>query len=217
MAIVSFFLLWVTYDYTCSTKEQVGLTRDSLEVTREFLEVTRESFEVSKEAFLLDQRPWVGYYGYAIEARENPNAAWVEREPAAGEEFRVSFSIKNVGQTPALNLQLASIISISDAGYTPSPPDEWDLGSMKNTVFPKSEGFRQYSGKARLGSEDFSEYLTHKKRLYFQAMLYYCDGVGRRHWTEVVVSHGFASGSYSILASRIGSDSGEASHPDCED
>lgn len=202
MAIASCVLVVITGIYVYYTYRLVVLTRNTLDTTT--------------EAIRLEQRPWVGYYGYAIEARENPNAVWVKREPESGEEFRVSFSIKNVGQTPALNLRLESVIGVFVRNHGYSPTNEWYVGTSRNVVFPKGEGFRQYSGVARLIGQDFLEYSTFKKDLYFWARLYYCDGAGRRHWTKTVVSHEFASGSYSIISSSVGTEPGEANHPDCQ-
>lgn len=205
VAIASCVLVIITAIYAYYTYRLVVLTRNTLETTT--------------EAIRLEQRPWVGYYGYAIEARENPNAVWVKREPTAGEEFRVSFSIKNVGRTPALKLQLASIVGVVsiEAGDFPSAPNEWVVGTSKNVVFPESEGFTQYSGRFKLMDQDFLEYSTAKKELYFWARLYYCDGIGKRYWTQIGVSHVFGESLYSIRSSSVGSDSGEANHPDCED
>lgn len=203
MAIASCVLVVITGVYAYYTYRLVVLTRNTLETTT--------------EAIRVEQRPWVGYFGCTIEARENSNVAWEKREPRAGENFRVTFSIKNFGQTPALNLQPASKIGIFEAGYTPSAPDEWHFGSMKNVIFPRADGFRQFSEEVSLTSQDFLEYSTHKMELYFWARLYYCDGAGRRYWTRIVFSHGFASDRNVVVSSSVGTESGETRHPDCED
>ena len=205
MAIVSVLLLWVTYDYTTSTKDQVRLTRESLIATR--------------EAMRLDQRPWLGYYNYAIQARENPNAVWETREPRFGEEFRIEFFVENVGKTPALEIELMSIVSgLIPIGIEDSPkePDRWSGNSSRSALFPNTDNFSYTSNALFWTDQQFLEYSTSKKDLFFWARLYYCDFLGRRYWTQTGVVHEFDSNRYYIKSSSVGLVSGEAPHPDCQ-
>ena len=202
MAIVSVLLLGVTYDYTCSTKKQVELTRDSLEVTRESLEVTRESFEVSRDAFLLDRRPWVGYYGYRIQARKHSTARWEDREPRIGEEFRIRCSIHNTGKTPALNLFMFPIVVRLDSVGDFTDAHKWSGGQEgRGILFPNAEDFSHSGEAVFLTDEEFSDYYALKKEIFFWAALSYKDIAGELYFVGVAVSHSFGTDSYKIRSS----------------
>ena len=87
IAIASSLLVAVTLYYTHYASEQTKLTTDVVALMRS------------------DQRPWLGYHGFAIQARESPTSPWVQRMPAQGEEIRAVFFLDNAGKTPAVGVQ----------------------------------------------------------------------------------------------------------------
>ena len=85
----------------------------------------KEQTNTAIDAMRLDQRAWLGYHAYIVQARENSTSKWTNREPKAEELFRVRFLIQNVGRTPALNVQLMPIKPILvPVGVIPSEPKD---------------------------------------------------------------------------------------------
>lgn len=206
MAIATCALVAITATYTYYAKKQVELTRQTLNNTI--------------DAMRLEQRPWLGYSGFAIYARKNSTTAWEKREPKQGEEIRVRLSIKNVGKTPALNISLMSVtpevISFGSEDTINVLDDAADEAKEHNTIFPESEKFGHYIRPYRLTAQEFLEYSTRKKQLFFWAKVYYCDIAGMRHWTQTRATHTYASKGFNIISSSVSPSPGEANHPDCQ-
>ena len=208
IAVSSVALVVITGLYTTFAWKQNELTRESLDTSRDAL-------GVAMDAMNLEQRPWLGYYGYAIQARKDSASRWEDREPKAGEELRVECFIQNAGKTPALNIQLMSIVfGLVPIGGSAKEPDKWSGNSNRSALFPNAEGFSHNSDGIVLTDQGFLEYSTSKKEIFFWARLYYCDIAGRRYWTQTGVSHAFGSSAYNLRSSSVGLIPGETS---CED
>lgn len=204
MVGVTSLLVVITLLYTFAAWKQNELTRDTLDAALDMAD--------------LEQRPWLGYYGYAIEARRNPVARWEKREPEAGEEFRVRCFIQNVGKTPALNIKTMSITPhLIPIGDFYEKPDDWIDRHSRLVLFPNDRGLSHIGEGFSLDAEGYGEYLSRRKYIFFWAKLYYCDFAGRRHWTEVAVSHVFGSDEFRERSSSVNTVSGETRHPDCRD
>ncbi len=201
IAIATWALVVVTTLYTYLAREQTILTREVLIATVDEMH--------------LDQRPWLGYLRYVIQARENP-AAWENREPRAEEEFRIRCYIQNTGKTPAFSVQLMDIVpKLVPIGDSPGEP-EWSSSPPRLVIFPNDESWGHNSGILTLSGQQFSEYSSLEKEIFFWAKLCYCDVTGRRHWTKVEISHTFGSNEYSGRSASVSSGLGEANHPDCQ-
>lgn len=233
LAITSIILAIATIFYVGEAWEQNELTREALNTSRRSLSMNRNMWSTSRDAFYaarktarLEQRPWVGYYDYGIQARENTADRWEYREPKMGEQFRVRFFVQNVGKTPALNVQLMSIVPrLVPVGTLPKIPDKWSSSPNRIVLFPKDEGLSHNTKWLVLTDEQFLEYSTLRKEVFFWMRLYYCDLAKERHWTEAGISHVFGTNEYRIVSSSVGtmpvfgvpSILGGPGHPDCED
>ncbi len=202
-AISTFLLVIITAIYTNSACNQT--------------ELIRKNFVLDTNTTNLEQRPWLGYYGYTIQAREDSTATWKNRKPKAGERMRVRCSIQNAGKTPALNIQLMLIFpEIIPTGMALEEPDKWIPSADKFLLFPGAEGFGHIGEEIVLTTQQFSEYSTSQKHLFFWAKLYYCDLAGQRHWTQAGVTHRLDSNEFQIFSSTVGTISGETPHPGCQ-
>ena len=194
IAGIGIILVWV----------QINQTEDALSISGEALAVTRKTLDAARENMRLEQRPWLGYYGYGIQARENSTAMWEYREPKIGEEFRIRCSIQNTGKTPALNISMMPIILelVPIGGSAKSP--EWSGGQPgQGVLFPNAKDFSHDGGAALLTDQQFLEYSTLKKEIFFWAGLSYTDFAGELYWVSVGVSHSFGSDSYKIKSSFV--------------
>lgn len=177
----------------------------------------KEQTNAAMNAMRLDQRAWLGYHKYKVQARENSTSAWTDREPKAGEQFRVRFFIHNVGKTPAFNVQPMLIEpKIIPMGNTPKEPENWSGGTRRFVIFPNDDGLSHNTGPLKLSEKQFSVYSNATQEVFFWAKLYYCDITGRRHWTQTGVAHTFGSPDFSMRSSSVSPDPGEANHPDCQ-
>ena len=162
--------------------------------------------------------------GYVILARANSTSGWERREPDVGEQFSGLFSIQNVGKTPALNVRFLSATPIvNTVGEVPDDEPKWSQPQIDetNVVFPSDEDLIQRVGihYEGMSEQEFLEYSNRSKQIFFWARLYYCDVIGRRHWTQIGAVRLFdpdrASG-FRIAASSVSPDPGEPNHEDCQ-
>ena len=166
---------------------------------------------------VLDQRAWLGYHQYVVQARGNTTSTWANREPKAGEQFRVRFFIHNVGKTPAFNVRLMIIKPmIIPIGNVPDEPKAWSSGTSRLVLFPNDDGLSHNTRALTMSDQQFSAYSNVTKEIFFWAKLYYCDITGRRHSAQTGVSHFFRSNGFSIRSSSVSPDPGEPGHPDCQ-
>ena len=176
----------------------------------------KEQTNAAMDAIRLDQRAWLGYHKYVVQARENPTSTWNNREPKEGEEFRVRFFIQNVGKTPAFNVRPMVIEpKIVHIGDIPNEPEEWASESGSSVIFPNDDSLSHNTKSLKLSGQQFSAYSNTTMEVFFWAKIYYCDVTGRRHWTQTGVAHIFRSTDFSIRSSSVSPDPGEANHPDC--
>ena len=77
-------------------------TERQVEIAGQQMEIAKQQIGDARDALRLDQRAWLGYERYVIQARANNTSGWEEREPRAGEQFSGRFYFQNVGRTPAL-------------------------------------------------------------------------------------------------------------------
>ena len=182
--------------------------------------VMKEQTNAAIDAMRLDQRAWLGYHRYVVQAREGLTSKWEGREPKAGEQFRVRFFIHNVGKTPALNVRPMVIKPmIIPIGVIPNEPEEWPVSSVRSVrsvIFPNDDGLSHNTRPLTMSDQQFSAYSSTTMEVFFWAKIYYCDITGRRHWTQTGVAHSFRSNDFSIRSSTVRPDPGEADHPDCQ-
>ena len=177
----------------------------------------KEQTNAAMEAIRLDQRAWLGYHTYVVQARENFTSTWKNREPKEGEQFRVRFLIQNVGKTPAFNVQLMAIEpKIIPIGNIPNEPEKWSGTPKRFVVFPNDDGLSHNTRPLSMTDQQFSAYSNARREIFFWAKLYYCDISGRRHWAQTGVAHIIRSPTFSIRSSSVSPDPGEADHPDCQ-
>ena len=176
-----------------------------------------DAAEKAATAAILDQRAWLGYDRYVIEARADDTSRWEEREPKDGEEFRGRLYIQNVGKTPALNVQVTrESPTMIPVDSIPEEPQEWSITTNKFVVFPNDDGFSQSTIPYSMSDQDFSNYSSRSIQAFIWAKLYYCDTTGRRHWTQTGIVHLFEAREFLIAASSVSPDPVEPNHPDCQ-
>ena len=56
-------------------------TETQVALAREQMEISKQQVNDAREALRLDQRPWLGYERYVIQARASDAPEWKEREP----------------------------------------------------------------------------------------------------------------------------------------
>ena len=197
-------------------KSAEAASRSAESVGRQVVAMKKQT-NAAMDAIRLDQRAWLGYHKYVVQARETPASTWNNREPKEGEEFRVRFFIQNVGKTPALNVRPMVIEpKIVHIGDIPNDPEEWTSGSGSSVIFPNDDSLSHNTKSLKLSGQQFSAYSNTTMEVFFWAKIYYCDVTGRRHWTQTGVAHIFLSTDFSIRSSSVSPDPGEASHPDCQ-
>ena len=202
IALATCLLAIITFAYTLYTRDQVKLTR--------------EMFGATRDAMRLEQRPWLGYHRYEIQARKDFVASWEDRGPEEGEEFRIRLFIQNVGQTPAVNVQLMSSgPEIVEVGEIPKEPvlDLSHINDSRQVIFPDVKGLVHDLGPFILLGQ---EYFVLGKELFFWARLSYCDITGGGHWTQIGISYALGTDGLVIRWSRVSLDSSESNHPDCK-
>ena len=179
---------------------------------------TEDALNLARETMYLDQRPWLGYNNFLIQSRKHPDAQWENRGPTnAGEQFRVQFYISNPGKTPALNGHLMSIEAETvRIGGIPPIPEKWERSPEKFVLFPKAEGLN-HTGRFALTDQQFSDYKTLQKQIFFWAKVCYSDIIGQHHWTQIGITHTFGDDykHFSIKSSTINPIPGETPHRDC--
>ena len=197
--------------------KSANATERQVEMAGQQMEVMKGQIDDARDALRLDQRAWLGYHQYVVQARANDTAAWTNREPAPGEQFRVRFFIRNVGRTPASNVRLMKVKPmIVPIGDIPNEPEEWSGTPSRSVVFPNDEGRSHNTGTLSLSDQQIAEYSERRQEVFFWAKLYYCDIAERRHWTQTGIAHIFGSAEFSIRSSSISPGPGEADHPDCQ-
>ena len=71
------------------SREQMTLTQEQMAAAREQMTLIREQVEADRDALRLEQRAWLGYDRFILEARpRGTNAAWEARELIAGEAIQ---------------------------------------------------------------------------------------------------------------------------------
>ena len=204
IAIASLVLVMVTGYYAYHAREQTELTKETLEAYRE------ES--------RLDHRPWVGYHGYSIQARKDSTDLGHHRDPKQGEEFRIRCFLQNTGRTPALDVQPMDIkLDLLPMEGVPPEPVDWSGFPDRRTIFPSDESLSHNSDWFKFTDQEFLEYSALEKQLFFWARTYYCDHIGRRHWTQVGGSRTYGARTTSVMQSSVGSIPGDIPHHDCND
>ena len=191
----------------------------SAEAAGRQVSATEEQTNTAIEALRLDQRAWLGYERYVIQARANDAPEWKEREPRAGDLLRGRLYIHNVGKTPARNVRFMSTPPIwIRAGESPSEPkeEEWSVADGTFVVFPNDDGLSQSTRPLPVPDQIFSAYSNGTIHVFFWARLSYCDTTGRHHWTQIGVAHLSGAQEFSIRASSTSPDPGETNHPDCQ-
>ena len=197
--------------------KSANATERQVEMAAQQMEVMRGQIEDARDALRLDQRAWLGYHQYVVQARANDAATWTNREPKPGEQFRVRFFIHNVGKTPAFKVQPMLIRpTMIPIGDLPDEPEAWVSGPNRSVIFPNDDGRSHNTRALTMSDQQFSEYSNVEKEIFFWAKLYYCDITGRRHWTQSGVAHRFGFAEFSIRSSSVSPDPGDADHPDCQ-
>ena len=202
LAVATIGLLIVTGLYTYYAREQARLTTDMLATMR------------------ADQRPWVGYHKYIIQARESPTSPWTDRGPKEGEEFKVRFFVRNVGKTPALNVApLHIFMGVQPRSLLPTKAEireEPDI-PIKFALFPGDDRKSHNSRIFRLTEEEFSKYSSLRSDIFFWARINYCDSTGKLHWTQTEMSHTFGAHSEGLVIRSEWADTypSEGAHPSC--
>ena len=197
--------------------KSASATERQIEMAGQQMEVMKGQIDDARDSLRLDQRAWLGYHNYVVQARENPTSTWTNREPKEGEEFRVRFMIQNVGKTPAFSVQLMAIEpKITPIGNIPNEPEGWTGTVTRFVIFPDDDGISHNTISLKLTDQQFSAYSNATKEVFFWAKLYYCDISGRRHWAQTGVSHIFRSTGFSIRSGSVSPDPGEADHTDCQ-
>ena len=181
---------------------------------------THRQNQLTSDALALEQRAWLGFRNYAIQARVNPASPWQAREPTEGEECRVRFFIHNTGNTPALNVRLMRIKAVLVPRRTvPSEPDTWVDGTSTSTgsvLLPDNDSIGQEIKIRPMSKQEFSDYASFRTEVFFWKRLYYCDVTGRLHWIQAGVSHAYRQDSFAIRSTSLGTEPGGANHPECE-
>ena len=189
------------------------------EIAGQQMEIAKQQIGDARDALRLDQRAWLGYERYVIQARANNTSGWEAREPRAGEQFSGRFYIQNVGKTPARNVRFMSVPPIlTRVGEIPAEPEEeeWSKAYGTFVVFPNDEDLSQSTRFLLIPDQEFSMYSSRSIQAFFWAKLFYCDTIGRRHWTQTGVVHLFEAREFLIAASSVSPDPGESNHPDCQ-
>ena len=142
-----------------AAEKAAAAANKSAEIAGRQVAAMEEQTNVTMDAMRLDQRAWVGYSGYVLQARKDRTSAWTNREPKAGEQFRVRFLIQNTGKTPAFNVRVMDIVpKLVGIGETPAEPMAW-FGTTRSSVhFPHDDGISHNTGVIRLTDQQFSEY-----------------------------------------------------------
>ena len=195
--------------------------RATMQAMGEQTAAAQKQINVDIDALRLDQRPWLGYWRYAIESRAKNTTKWEVREPKSGELFRIRLNVQNVGKTPALNVRLMSTKpQLIRTGTRPSEPkkEQWREVTGTFFVFPDDSHLSYASPSHHLSSQDFSKYSDHTSEAFFWARLEYCDTTGQHHWTQVGLARHFQTpvDVVRIRASSVSPDPGEANHPGCK-
>ena len=203
------------------SREQMTLTQEQMAADREQLTLTREQVEADRDALRLEQRAWLGYDGYLLEARpRGTSAAWEPRELIAGDEFRLRLFVTNNGNTPATNVTFKSRTRFVRRGQIPEEP-EWDTIPMTRdgtVFFPRHTGSAQTPDPMMIAGDTFVEYSTGVRDMFIWARLQYCDTSGRIQWSKVGVFRlvNAPPTEFHIWASDVSPDPREINHPDCQ-
>ena len=203
LAVTTIVIAFVTAKYAASAQEQAAQTSEMVATMR------------------LDQRPWLGYSSFAVQARESPDVAWENRKsPSQGEDIRALFFLDNIGKTPALNVQRIILRPkmVAVDGQLPDEPNGWLKHPDTIAIFPNIDNAIWHTGDPfRLTQQEFSEYSSKSKRMFFWAKLFYCDAAGQRYWTQVGIAHEFGASGFNIRSVTVGdSEPGAEDHPGCE-
>ena len=200
-----------------AAQESATAASRSIEAARRQVSATEEQTNTAIDALRLDQRAWLGYENYGVQARESDASRWENREPKKGEQFRVRLFIQNVGRTPALNVRFMSARpTMIRVGATPDEPQEWSITRNNFVVFPNHDGLSQNTRSFSMSNQQFSMYSSRSREVFFWARLSYCDTTDKRHWTQIGVARLFEAREFSIRASSTSPDPGEVDHPDCQ-
>ena len=194
-------------------------TKRQVAIAHEQMEIAKQQIADARDALRLDQRAWLGYEHYVIEARENDALEWKKREPRAGDLLRGRLYFQNIGKTPARNVRFMNAPPIwIRAGEISSEPkeEEWSVADGIVVVFPNDDGLSQNTSPLPVPNQIFSAYSNGTRQVFFWARLSYCDTAGRHHWSQVGVAHSFEAGNFEIQSSSVSPDPGEANHPNCQ-
>lgn len=204
IAVASVVLVVVTSIYTWSAYRQTNLTH----------EILNDTIKGRKEG----RRAWLGYASYTLRTCAHPGAAWEARGPRqAGEPFQIRCRIRNTGQTPAYNVKLGIIEpQLVEKGEIPPLPVEERTYGGRLLIFPGDPHWDHSSDFLSLSEQQFTEYASLQKELFFWAELYYCDMAGHRHWTKVGIAHAFGDNQVYGRTALVSPGDGEADHPECQ-
>ena len=198
-------------------------TQNSLiESSRQQMNLMVRQIEDARDALWLQQRPWLGYVGFTLEARADNDEPWGERAPQDGDEVRVRMRILNSGRTPATIIPVNSGDSkLAPVNTIAPPPTEWRPVSETQgrvVVLPGVEGRRQYTRPFRLSGEHFRRYSADTHWLFLWARMNYCDAAQRHHWVQVAIAHRSRNppNLFDTPSVSISPDPGEPDHPDCQ-
>ena len=192
-----------------------------IETSRQQMSLMVRQIEDARDALRLEQRPWLGYVGFTLEARADSDEPWGERVPREGDEVRVRMRILNTGRTPAILIPLNSANPrLAPVDTIAPPPPEWRPVSETQgrvVVLPGVEGRRQYTRPFRLSEEQFRRYSADTHWLLLWARMNYCDAAQRRHWVQVAIAHRSSNppNLFHTPSVSISPDPGEPDHADC--
>ena len=193
-----------------------------IETSRQQMSLMVRQIEDARDALRLEQRPWLGYVGFTLEARAGSDEPWVERILREGDEVRIRMRILNTGRTPAILIPVNSANpTLAPVDTIAPPPTEWRPMSETQgrvVVLPGVDGRRQYTRPFRLSGEQFRRYSKDTHWLLLWARLNYCDAAQRHHWVQVAIAHRSSNPSnlFDTPSVSISPDPGELDHADCQ-
>ena len=205
-----------------AARDGIEAQNSLIESSQRQMDLTLQQIEDARNALWLEQRPWLGYVGYALEARANDDEPWVEQDLREGDQVRVRMRIENSGRTPAILIPVNSdSVRVLPVGSTAPPPREWRRMSAAQAgvvVLPGVEGQRHYTRPFRLSRAQFEGYSAGTHQLFLWARLNYCDAAQRRHWVQVAITHQSRDPPDIVgtPSASISPDPGGLYHPDCQ-
>ena len=196
-----------------TTHQQI---RDASEASRQQTKLALDQITQARDALREDQRAWLAFTGYSLFARAPKTNEWQQREPNVGDQFQVRFELRNYGRTPAWNMWSTERLNF---GPVVPPPPKWSgilpTDARPTVVVPGDDG--RFNETLPYTIEPGLEplYRSEVNRLFVWSRMYYCDASGRRHWTDVCISHLYKHPTFGVCGGGFNRDGGEQDHPDC--